>query len=95
MAGGGVAADRERDRGACWWRPRAASRFRRLLVRGGSSELVNEAHVKEFLELVPHAEYVDVAGARHMVAGDQNDHFSAAVMDFLGKLDRKTVMRQS
>jgi pimeloyl-ACP methyl ester carboxylesterase len=59
-----------------------------LLVRGGSSELVQEAHVREFLELVPHAEFVDVSGARHMVAGDKNDHFSAAVLGFLGKLDR-------
>jgi pimeloyl-ACP methyl ester carboxylesterase len=56
-----------------------------LLVRGGSSELVQEAHAKEFLELVPHAEYVDVAGARHMVAGDANDHFSNAVIDFLSR----------
>lgn len=54
-----------------------------LLVRGGSSELVQEAHAREFLELVPHAEYVDVAGARHMVAGDANDHFSTAVIEFL------------
>ncbi|MBI3702452.1 MAG: alpha/beta hydrolase, partial [Rhizobiales bacterium] len=54
-----------------------------LLVRGASSELVKEAHAKEFLELVPHAEYVDVGGARHMVAGDRNDHFSAAVMSFI------------
>jgi pimeloyl-ACP methyl ester carboxylesterase len=54
-----------------------------LLVRGGSSELVQEAHAKEFLEIVPHAEYVDVGGARHMVAGDANDHFSTAVIDFL------------
>jgi pimeloyl-ACP methyl ester carboxylesterase len=57
-----------------------------LLVRGGSSELVQEAHAKEFLELVPHAEYVDVGGARHMVAGDQNDHFSTSVVDFLARL---------
>jgi pimeloyl-ACP methyl ester carboxylesterase len=57
-----------------------------LLVRGGSSELVQEAHVKEFRELVPHAKYVDVGGARHMVAGDQNDDFAAAVLDFLGGL---------
>ncbi len=57
-----------------------------LLVRGGSSELVQEAHAREFLELVPHAEYVDVADARHMVAGDQNDHFSNAVLEFLGRL---------
>jgi pimeloyl-ACP methyl ester carboxylesterase len=57
-----------------------------LLVRGASSELVQERHVREFLELVPHAEYVDVAGARHMVAGDNNDRFSAAILDFLGRL---------
>src|SRR5882757_8378033 len=43
-----------------------------LLVRGGSSELVQEAHAREFLDLVPHAEYADVSGARHMVAGDRN-----------------------
>jgi pimeloyl-ACP methyl ester carboxylesterase len=60
-----------------------------LLVRGASSELVKEAHAKEFLELVPHADYVDVSGARHMVAGDRNDHFSAAVLSFLGRLSAK------
>jgi pimeloyl-ACP methyl ester carboxylesterase len=57
-----------------------------LLVRGGSSELVNEAHAREFLELVPHAEYVDVSGARHMVAGDQNDDFAAAILGFLSRI---------
>lgn len=57
-----------------------------LLVRGASSELVQEAHAKEFLELVPHAEYADVSGARHMVAGDRNDQFSQAILDFLGRL---------
>jgi pimeloyl-ACP methyl ester carboxylesterase len=57
-----------------------------LLVRGSSSELVQEAHAKEFLELVPHAEFADVSGARHMVAGDHNDGFSAAILDFLGRL---------
>jgi pimeloyl-ACP methyl ester carboxylesterase len=65
-----------------------------LLVRGGSSELVQEAHAREFLELVPHAEYVDVAGARHMVAGDANDHFSNAVIEFLGRSkDRHAFMK--
>jgi pimeloyl-ACP methyl ester carboxylesterase len=57
-----------------------------LLVRGGSSELVTESHAREFLELVPHATYADVAGARHMVAGDQNDQFSEAIMKFLRNL---------
>ncbi len=35
------------------------------------------------LRLVPHAELVDVAGAGHMVAGDRNDRFNAAVIEFL------------
>jgi pimeloyl-ACP methyl ester carboxylesterase len=57
-----------------------------LLVRGASSELVQEAHAREFLELVPHASYVDVSGARHMVAGDRNDQFAGAIKDFLAGL---------
>ena len=57
-----------------------------LLVRGSSSEIVQEAHAREFLELVPHAEFADVGGARHMVAGDRNDSFSAAILSFLGRL---------
>jgi len=57
-----------------------------MLVRGGSSELVQEEHAREFLELVPHARFADVSGARHMVAGDKNDQFAAAIMDFLEDL---------
>jgi pimeloyl-ACP methyl ester carboxylesterase len=57
-----------------------------LLVRGGSSELVQEEHAKEFLALVPHARFADVSGARHMVAGDKNDQFAAAIMEFLKSL---------
>ena len=59
-----------------------------LLVRGASSEVVQEEHAREFLALVPHAEYLDVGGAQHMVAGDQNDGFSAAILDFVARLDR-------
>ena len=57
-----------------------------LLVRGASSELVQEKHAKDFLELVPHASYVDVGGARHMVAGDRNDQFADAIKSFLSSL---------
>jgi pimeloyl-ACP methyl ester carboxylesterase len=57
-----------------------------LLVRGGSSELVSEEHAKEFLALAPHAAYADVSGAHHMVAGDVNDHFMAAITAFLAGL---------
>ncbi|MCT8972906.1 alpha/beta fold hydrolase [Microbaculum marinisediminis] len=58
-----------------------------LLVRGRMSELVGEEHAKEFLSLVPHAAYADVSGAGHMVAGDRNDIFARAVLDFLDRLE--------
>ncbi|HUI96596.1 MAG TPA: alpha/beta hydrolase [Xanthobacteraceae bacterium] len=57
-----------------------------MLVRGGASELVQEEHAKEFLALVPHARFADVSGARHMVAGDKNDQFSVAILEFLKTL---------
>jgi pimeloyl-ACP methyl ester carboxylesterase len=57
-----------------------------LLVRGRNSELVSPEHVREFLELVPHAGFVDIKDAGHMVAGDRNDVFAKAVQDFLDDL---------
>jgi pimeloyl-ACP methyl ester carboxylesterase len=54
-----------------------------LLVRGMQSELVHEAYAKEFVERAPTASYVDVGGAGHMVAGDKNDIFCSAILDFL------------
>ena len=54
-----------------------------LLIRGRLSDLVTDAEAQEFLKMVPHAEYVDVAGAAHMIAGDKNDVFTDAVVDFL------------
>ena len=56
-----------------------------LLVRGRSSDLLSEEGAKDFLARVPHAEYADVAGAGHMVAGDRNEVFNAAVLDFLSR----------
>ena len=37
----------------------------------------------EFLARFPLVEFVDVRGAGHMVAGDRNDVFADAVLDFL------------
>jgi pimeloyl-ACP methyl ester carboxylesterase len=54
-----------------------------MLVRGRMSDVVSEEAAHEFLELVPHAHYVDVGGAHHMVAGDRNDAFTDAVVSFL------------
>jgi pimeloyl-ACP methyl ester carboxylesterase len=57
-----------------------------LLIRGRSSDVVTDTEVEEFMQLIPHAEYVDVDKARHMVAGDRNDIFTGAVTAFLRKL---------
>jgi pimeloyl-ACP methyl ester carboxylesterase len=57
-----------------------------LLVRGKLSDLVSEETAAEFIELVPHASFVDVSDAGHMVAGDRNDRFTDAVVDFLQSL---------
>ena len=54
-----------------------------LLIRGGSSDVVSPEGVKDFLELLPTAQFIDVADAGHMVAGDKNDIFTDAVMEFL------------
>jgi pimeloyl-ACP methyl ester carboxylesterase len=54
-----------------------------LLVRGLLSDVVTEEGVQDFLDQIPGAKLVDVGGAAHMVAGDQNDAFSTAVVDFL------------
>lgn len=61
----------------------AALRVPTLLVRGGASDLVTEPEVEEFRRLVPHASYVDIADAGHMVAGDRNDVFASAILVFL------------
>jgi pimeloyl-ACP methyl ester carboxylesterase len=54
-----------------------------LLVRGASSELVTEEAAQRFLARVSHAKYANIADARHMVAGDRNDAFGGAVIEFL------------
>ena len=54
-----------------------------LLVRGRESDVLSRQGVDEMLAMAPHAEFVDVSGAGHMVAGDRNDAFTAAVAEFL------------
>lgn len=56
-----------------------------LLVRGGLSDILSEEGAREFLSLCPRAEFVNVTGAGHMVAGDRNDIFAGAVIEFLSR----------
>ena len=65
-----------------------AIRIPTLIVRGRMSDVLSEEGVRELRALIPHAEYADVAGASHMVAGDDNDAFSAAVVEFLARVVR-------
>jgi peroxiredoxin len=61
-----------------------------MLVRGRVSDLVSSAKAAEFCARFPAVEFVDVSGAGHMVAGDRNDAFTAAVADFL---ERRSLAR--
>lgn len=54
-----------------------------LLVRGSRSDILSREGAADFLRLAPHADYTDIAGSGHMVAGDRNDAFNDAVFSFL------------
>jgi pimeloyl-ACP methyl ester carboxylesterase len=54
-----------------------------LLVRGLQSDIVTPQGMREFQQLLPSLEVYDVAGAGHMVAGDDNDAFNRGVITFL------------
>ncbi|WP_454163783.1 alpha/beta fold hydrolase [Gordonia iterans] len=56
-----------------------------LLVRGGRSDVVSDEGIARTLALIPHAQVADVAGAGHMVAGDDNQVFETAVVEFLDR----------
>lgn len=57
-----------------------------LLLTGGASDVVSQATIAEFLDLVPHADHRQIAQARHLVAGDDNEAFASAVLEFLQPL---------
>ena len=65
---------------------RGLHRVPTLLVRGKLSDVISDETTREFLDAVPHARYVDVSDAGHMVAGDKNDIFSQAVIEFLADI---------
>ncbi len=60
-----------------------AVRVPTLLISGRSSEVVSREGAQRLLALLPHGRWVDVDGASHMVAGDSNAAFNAALEDFL------------
>jgi pimeloyl-ACP methyl ester carboxylesterase len=62
---------------------RAISGMPVMLIHGAHSRVVSAEGVAEFRAIVPDAEYVRLADADHMVAGDANDSFNAPFVEFL------------
>lgn len=56
-----------------------------LLIRGRLSDVVSEEGVKDFLDKVPGAEFVELSDAGHTAAGDDNDAFSDVVVQFVNR----------
>ncbi len=56
-----------------------------LLIRGKLSDVVSPEGVKDFLDKVPRAEFVELSDAGHTAAGDDNDAFSEAVVQFVSR----------
>ena len=61
-----------------------------LLISGGRSDLVSAKTVEEFQALVPHAQHAHLPQATHMLAGDDNDTFTATVLEYLAGLPAAT-----
>ena len=55
------------------------------LIRGRLSDVVSEEGVKDFLDKVPSAEFVELSDAGHTAAGDDNDAFSEVVVQFVNR----------
>ncbi len=71
---------------------KAATRLRQpcLLVRGAESDVLSTGIAREFVELAPTATLTEVPCAAHMVAGDNNGAFTAAIRAWLDTFAART-----
>ena len=56
-----------------------------LLIRGALSNVVTQEEVDQFLKTINHTEFIEIEKAAHMIAGDRNDIFANAAIQFLQK----------
>ena len=56
-----------------------------LLIKGALSNVLTKQEVDNFFELIPHAQFVEIKEAAHMIAGDRNDIFAESAISFLKK----------
>jgi pimeloyl-ACP methyl ester carboxylesterase len=73
----------------------AVTRLRRpcLLVRGADSDVLSTSIAREFIELAATATLAEVPFAGHMVAGDNNNAFTAAIRAWLDTFTARTSPR--
>jgi pimeloyl-ACP methyl ester carboxylesterase len=57
-----------------------------LLLRGEHSELVTHEVAERFMNTFNHGRVREIAGARHMIAGDRNDLFGQTLLEFANTL---------
>lgn len=57
-----------------------------MLIRGVLSDVVDDAGIAQFRALVPSLQVVDLAGAAHTAAADDNEAFVGAVLEFVRTL---------
>jgi pimeloyl-ACP methyl ester carboxylesterase len=62
-----------------------------MLVRGRLSDVVTQESVDDFVARMSTATVVEVEGAAHMIAGDQNGAFTQAVVTFLNESISPTI----
>ena len=62
-----------------------------MLIRGRLSDVVTQESVNDIVARMPDITVAQVNGAAHMIAGDQNDAFSDAVITFLRERIRPTI----
>lgn len=62
-----------------------------MLIRGTESRVMGANDAANFLDLVPHAEFVTVDDAHHMVVGDKNELFGDIVAEFLERRIRPRI----
>jgi pimeloyl-ACP methyl ester carboxylesterase len=61
-----------------------------LVVRGGQSDVVSDEGIADMRKLVPHAQFVEIQQAAHMVAGDDNNVFATRLEEFLSGIGSVT-----
>jgi pimeloyl-ACP methyl ester carboxylesterase len=83
------AASRQRSAAGMFARMGRAARsigIPTLVITGARSEVVSRAAALDLARVIPGAQSIEVAGAGHMVAGDDNEVFAAVVGRFVDGL---------